>query len=92
MAMVLGTGIRFIYKIRFMNGRPIGQRFSAARSIVYSDSSDLGVGGGGEGNVKGRDGVICYLPWMPLAVSLIAMTGGFPYIFPLTCYLGPPFC
>ena len=52
MAMVLGTGIRFIYKIRFMNGRPIGQRFSAARSIVYSDSSDLGVAGG-RGILKG---------------------------------------
>ena len=48
MAIVLGTGIRFIYNIRFMNGRPIGQRFSAARNIVYSDSSDLGVAGGGE--------------------------------------------
>ena len=48
MAIVLGAGIRFIYNIRFMNGRPIGQRFSAARSIVYSDSSDLGVAGGGE--------------------------------------------
>ena len=71
--------------IRFMNGRPIGQRFSAARNIIYSDSSDLGVaGGGGKGNVKGRNGVICYLPWMPLAGSLIAMTGRFPYIFPLT--------
>ena len=52
MAVVLGTGIRFIYNIRFMNGRPIGQRFSAARSIVYSDSSDLGVAGG-RGMLKG---------------------------------------
>ena len=52
MAIVLGTGIRFIYNIRFMNGRPIGQRFSAARSIVYSDSSDLGVAGG-RGMLKG---------------------------------------
>ena len=41
----------------------------------------------GEGNIKGRDGVICYLPWMPLAGSLIAVTGGFPYIFPLTSML-----
>lgn len=38
--------------IRFMNGRPIRQRFSAARSIVYSDSSDLGVAGG-RGMLKG---------------------------------------
>ena len=28
-----------------MNGRPIGQRFSATRTIVYSDASYLGVGG-----------------------------------------------
>ena len=25
----------------------------------------------GEGNIKGRDGVICYLPWMPLAFRFI---------------------
>ena len=31
--------------VRLMNGRPIGQRFSATRTIVYSDASDLGVGG-----------------------------------------------
>ena len=36
-----------------MNGRPIGQRFSAARNIIYSDSSDLGVAGGGRGMLKG---------------------------------------
>ena len=31
--------------VRLMNGRPIGQRFSATRTIVYSVASDLGVGG-----------------------------------------------
>ena len=45
--------------VRLINGRPIGQRFSATRTIVYSDASDLGVGG----LVKGRDGLICHLPW-----------------------------
>lgn len=66
MAIVLGTGwdvnlpLPLLLEeltfwkdnIRFMNGRPIGQRFSAARNIVYSDSSDLGVAGG-RGILKG---------------------------------------
>ena len=43
--------------VRLMNGRPIGQRFSATRTIA----SDLGVAG----VVKGRDGLICHLPWSP---------------------------
>ena len=42
-----------------MNGRPIGRHFSCSRSIVYSDASDLGVGG----VVKDHQGVICHLPW-----------------------------
>ena len=33
--------------IRLMNGRPIGQRFSTNRTIVYCVASDLVVGGGG---------------------------------------------
>ena len=47
--------------VRFLNGRPIGQQFSGTRSIVYSDASDVGAGG----VIKGRDGVICHLPWSP---------------------------
>ena len=41
--------------IRLMNGRPIGQRFSTNRTIVYCVASDLVVGwGGGEvGFLKG---------------------------------------
>ena len=31
--------------VRCLNGRPIGRHFSCSRSIVYSDASDLGVGG-----------------------------------------------
>ena len=44
-----------------MNGRPIGRQFSSSRTIVYSDASDIGVGG----VIKGRDGLICHLPWSP---------------------------
>ena len=33
--------------------------FVGTRTIVYSDASDLGVGG----VIEGRDGVICNLPW-----------------------------
>ena len=47
--------------VRFLKGRPIGQQFSGTRSIVYSDASDVGAGG----VIKGRDGVICHLPWSP---------------------------
>ena len=41
--------------IRLMNGRPIGQRFSTNRTIVYCVASDLvvGWGGGGVGFLKG---------------------------------------
>ena len=42
-----------------MSGRPIGRHFSCSRSIVYSDASDLGVGG----VVKDHEGVIYHLPW-----------------------------
>ena len=42
-----------------MSKRPIGRHFSCSRSIVYSDASDLGVGG----VVKDHEGVICHLPW-----------------------------
>ena len=31
--------------VRFWNGRHIGQQFSGTRSIVYSDASDVSVGG-----------------------------------------------
>ena len=31
--------------VRCLNGRPIGRKFTCSRSIVYSDASDLGVGG-----------------------------------------------
>ena len=31
--------------VRCLNGRPTGRHFSCSRSIVYSDASDLGVGG-----------------------------------------------
>ena len=31
--------------VRCLDGRPIGRHFSCSRSIVYSDASDLGVGG-----------------------------------------------
>lgn len=53
--------------IRLMNGRPIGQRFSTNRTIVYCVASDLVVGwGGGEGGVlKGHDGLIYHHPWSP---------------------------
>ena len=37
-----------------LNGRPIGRHFSCSLSIVYSDASDLGVGG----VVKDHEGVI----------------------------------
>ena len=47
--------------VRCLNGRPIGQQFSGSRTIVYSDASDVGAGG----VIKGRDGVICHLPWSP---------------------------
>lgn len=47
--------------MRCLNGRPIGQKFSGSRTIVYSDASDVGAGG----VIKGRDGVICHLPWSP---------------------------
>ena len=45
--------------VRSWNGRPIGRQVSGSRSIVYSDASDLGVGG----VVKDHHGVICHLPW-----------------------------
>ena len=45
--------------VRCLNGRPTGRHFSCSRSIVYSDASDLGVGG----VVKDHEGVICHLPW-----------------------------
>ena len=45
--------------VRCLNGRPIGRHFSCSRSIVYSDASDLAVGG----VVKDHEGVICHLPW-----------------------------
>ena len=45
--------------VRCLNGRPIGRKFTCSRSIVYSDASDLGVGG----VVKDHEGVICHLPW-----------------------------
>ena len=47
--------------VRCLNGRPIGRQFSGTRTIVYSDASDVGAGG----VIKGRDGVICHLPWSP---------------------------
>lgn len=39
--------------IRLLNDRPIGQRFSTNRTIVYCVASDLDVGGGGVGFLKG---------------------------------------
>ena len=48
--------------VRCLNGRPIGQQFSGSRTIVYSDASDVGAGGG---VIKGHDGVICHFPWSP---------------------------
>ena len=47
--------------VRSLNGRPIGLHLSGSHTIVYSDASDLGTGG----VIKGRDGVICHLPWSP---------------------------
>ena len=43
--------------VRCLNGRPIGRHFSCSRSIVYSDASDLGVGG------VVKDHEVCHLLW-----------------------------